>query len=300
MNFFNIIDLLAEADPDVLDRFNSRRAVFSALGTVAQRAALATSPLFLGALFQKAYAGTASLPTDILNYALTLELLEADFYRQFLAAGQIPAGAAFDAITVIKTHEDVHVAYLRNAVIAAGGTPVTGSATAGIRFNPNLLPAAYADQLKYAQVLEDTGVRAYKGRAAELLGTEFLTPVLQIHSIEARHAAHIRTMRGQQPWVSLGDDLAADTAYTSGVASSTRTVIALGGTTYGIPSYNPARPSPSESNQQQGAAGTKAAVLITTGIGSTTYLADDAAAAFDEPLQAAEVLDSSRAGGLLA
>ena len=300
MNFFNIIDLLAEADPDVLDRFSSRRAVFNSLGTVAQRAALATSPLFLGALFQKAYAGTASLPTDILNYALTLELLEADFYRQFLAAGQIPAGAAFDAITVIKTHEDVHVDYLRKAVIAAGGTPVTGSATAGIRFNPSLLPATYADQLKYAQVLEDTGVRAYKGRAAELIGTDLLTPVLQIHSIEARHAAHIRTMRNQQPWVSLADDLASNAAYTSGVASPTRTTVALGGTTYGIPSYNPARPSPSESNQQQGAAGTKLAVLITTGIGSITYLADDDAAAFDEPLQAAEVLDSSRAGGLLA
>ena len=300
MNFFNIIDLLAEADPDVLDRFSSRRAVFNSLGTVAQRAALATSPLFLGALFQKAYAGTASLPTDILNYALTLELLEADFYRQFLAAGQIPAGAAFDAITVIKNHEDVHVDYLRKAIIAAGGTPVTGSATAGIRFNPSLLPATYADQLKYAQVLEDTGVRAYKGRAAELIGTDLLTPVLQIHSIEARHAAHIRTMRGQQPWVSLADDLASNVTYTSGVASPTRTTVALGGTTYGIPSYNPARPSPSESNQQQGAAGTKLAVLITTGIGSITYLADDAAAAFDEPLQAAEVLDSSRAGGLLA
>ena len=304
MNFFNIIDLLAEADPDVLDRFSSRRAVFNSLGTVAQRAALATSPLFLGALFQKAYAGTASLPTDILNYALTLELLEADFYRQFLAAGQVPAGAAFDAITVIKTHEDAHVTYLSNAVTRAGGTPVTGTATAGIRFNPNLLPATYTDQLKYAQVLEDIGVRAYKGRAAELIGTDLLTPVLQIHSIEARHAAHIRTMRGQQPWVSLGDDLAADplykAAYTGGVASSTRTTVALGGTTYGIPSYNPALPSPPESNQQQGAAGTKLPVLITTGIGSTTYLADDAAAAFDEPLQAAEVLDSSRAGGLLA
>ncbi|GAB2853566.1 ferritin-like domain-containing protein [Hymenobacter ruber] len=299
MNFFNIIDLLAEADPDVLDRFSSRRAVFNSLGTVAQRAAMATSPLFLGALFQKAYAGTASLPTDILNYALTLELLEADFYRQFLAAGQIPAGAAFDAITVIKTHEDAHVAYLRNAVIAAGGTPVAGSATTGIRFNPSLLPATYADQLKYAQVLEDTGVRAYKGRAAELIGTDLLTPVLQIHSIEARHAAHIRTMRGQQPWVSLSDDLATNTAYTSGVASSTRTTIALGGTTYGIPTFNPALPSPQESNLQQGAAGTKLALLITTGIGSTTYLPDDAAAAFDEPLQAAEVLDSSRAGGLL-
>ena len=72
MNLFNIIAQLSEIDADVLDRFDSRRAVFNSLGTAAKRTALAASPLFVGALFQKAYAGTKSAPVDVLNYALTL------------------------------------------------------------------------------------------------------------------------------------------------------------------------------------------------------------------------------------
>ncbi len=295
MNFFEIIDQLSEVDSDALGRFDSRRAVFSSLGTIAKRSALATTPLFLGALFQKAYAGTTSTAVEVLNYALTLELLEADFYRQFIAAGLIPAGAAATAIGVIKGHEDAHVKLLSDAITSMGGTPVKGTATTGVRYNPAKFPSAYADQLAVAQALEDTGVRAYKGRAPELLGTDLLTVALQIHSVEARHAAHLRTMRGQLPWVNNNDDLLANAAlaptYKNGVTGATTTTIAAGGTTYGIPAYATANPSPLESNTVQ------SAVPITTGLG-TTYTAADAAASFDEYLQPAEVLDASRAGGL--
>jgi hypothetical protein len=294
MNFFDIIDQLAEVDPDVLGRFDSRRAVFNSLGTVAKRATLAATPLFLGALFQKAYAGTASLPMDVLNYALTLELLEADFYRQFIAAGTIPAGAPAAAIAKIKQHEDAHVTLLTGAVTRAGGTPVTGTATSGIRFRASALPASYADQLVVAQLLEDTGVRAYKGRAAELVGTDLLTTALQIHSVEARHAAHIRTMRGQRPWVNSADDLKSNPTYTSGVTGPTSTVTAFG---YGIPAYLAA--SPLESNVLQGGTPSLLGVNVATALAST-YTVEEAAAAFDEPLQAAEVFDASRAGGLVA
>ncbi|MDB5233587.1 MAG: hypothetical protein JWR44_580 [Hymenobacter sp.] len=294
MNFFNIIDHLAEVDPDVLDRFDSRRAVFNSLGTVAKRSALAASPLFLGALFQKAYAGTTALPADVLNYALTLELLEADFYRQFIAAGTIPAGAPAAAIAKIKQHEDAHVTLLTAAVRTAGGTPVTGTSTSGVRFRASALPTAYADQLQVAQLLEDTGVRAYKGRAAELVGTDLLTVALRIHSVEARHAAHIRTMRGQLPWVNNADDLKTNPTYTSGVTGSTSTVTAFG---YDIPAYTTA--SPVESNVTQAATPSMLGVNVATAL-STAYTVAEAAAAFDEPLQAAEVLDASRAGGLVA
>ncbi|GAB3582791.1 ferritin-like domain-containing protein [Hymenobacter daeguensis] len=303
MNLFNIIEQLAEVDSDVLGRFDSRRAVFNSLGTVAKRTALAASPLFLGALFQKAYAGTASTPIDILNYALTLELLEADFYRQFIATGFIPAGAPAAAIQTIKTHEDAHVAYLSTAIRAAGGTPVAGTATTGVRFRglPASVPNTYLGYLSVAQLLEDTGVRAYKGRAAELAGTDLLTTALQIHSVEARHAAHIRGMRNQLPWPNAADDLATDATYTSGITGTATpsTVVALGGTTYSIPAYAPAKPSAVETNINQGGVGTVAAIPVTTAF-STVYTPDDAAAAFDEALQAAEVVDASRAGGLLA
>jgi rubrerythrin len=271
MNFFKIIEQLAEVDSDALGRFDSRRAVFQSLGTLAKRTALASTPVLLGSMFQKAYAGTnADTPIQILNYALTLEQLEADFYRQFVAAGTA-TGAAAAAIAQIKKHEDAHAALLTNVVKALGGTPVTGT-----KFKASAFPAAYADQLVVAQVLEDTGVRAYKGRAAELTGTadqniagignvNLLTVALQIHSVEARHAAHIRYMRGKNAWVTNGEDVSTNAAYTGAIP---------------------------ESNV------TQAGFNLTTALG-TPYSATDVAASFDEPLTPAEVLDMSRAGGLV-
>lgn len=54
--------------------------------------------------------------------------------------------------------------------------------------------------------MEDTGVRAYKGQAGVLKGTATLTVALQIHSVEARHAAEIRKLRGAKGWISLKSD----------------------------------------------------------------------------------------------
>jgi rubrerythrin len=291
MNFFKIIDQLSEVDPDVLDRFDSRRSVFSSLGTLAKRSALAATPVLLSSIFQKAYAGTSSTPVEVLNYALTLELLEADFYRQFQASGTIPTGAPAAAITQIKKHEDSHVTLLTTTIRSLGGTPVAGTATTGVRFKPLPAGTTYTTYLQVAQLLEDAGVRAYKGRAGELIGTDLLTVALQIHSVEARHAAHIRTMRSQSPWVSTTDDVATHPVYTSGITagSTPPTSVPAGGTTYGIPAYT--APSPVESNV------TQSGVNLTTSL-PTTYSAADAAAAFDEYLQAAEILDASRAGGL--
>jgi hypothetical protein len=292
MNFFKIIDQLSEVDPDVLDRFDSRRSVFNSLGSIAKRTALAATPVFLGSLFQKAYGATTSTPVEVLNYALTLELLEADFYRQFIASGFIPTGAPAAAIAQIKKHEDSHVTLLTAAVRGLGGTPVAGTATTGVRFKglPTGIPNTYAGYLAVAQLLEDAGVRAYKGRAPELIGTDLLTTALQIHSVEARHAAHIRTMRSQTPWVSNTDDLAANAIYTSGLTGAAATTFTGGGSSYTVPAYSAA--SPLESNV------TQSSVNLTMGL-ANQYTAADAAAAFDEYLQAAEILDASRAGGLV-
>ena len=291
MDFFKIIDQLSEVDADVLGRFNSRRAVFGSLGTAAKRSALAATPLFLGALFQKAYAGTTATAVEVLNYALALELFEQDFYKKVQASAQYTAASAADkaAIDQIKRHEDSHVTLLRGAITGAGGTPVTGvtfktSVFAGLAtFKTG--PAA-TTQLGIAQLLEDTGVRAYKGRAGELLGTALLETALQIHSVEARHAAKIRDMRGQRAWVNSADDLAAHPVYTSGVTTGS-TPAAFG---LVVPPYTAASPREDATVQSN--------VPITTGLG-TTYTAADAAAAFDEFLQVAEVLDNSRAGGLI-
>ena len=291
MDFFKIIDQLSEVDADVLGRFDSRRAVFSSLGTAAKRSALAATPLFLGALFQKAYAGTTATGVEVLQYALALELFEQDFYKKVQASSPYAGASTADkaAIDQIKKHEDSHVTLLRTAISGLGATPVAGvtfkaAVFAGLTtFNTG---AAGTTQLSIAQLLEDTGVRAYKGRAGELLGTDLLTVALQIHSVEARHAAKIRVMRGQRAWVNPGDDLATHPVYTSGTTAGSNPA------QFGlvVPTYTTA--SPTENNT------TQSAVPITTGLG-TTYTATDAAAAFDEYLQVAEVLDNARAGSLI-
>ena len=293
MDFFKIIDQLSEVDADVLGRFDSRRAVFSSLGTAAKRSAMAATPLFLGALFQKAYAGTTATPVEVLQYALALELFEQDFYKKVQNSAQYTAASAADrgAIDQIKKHEDAHAILLGTAIRSLGGIPVTNitfkaAVFAGLAtFKTG--PAA-ATQLGIAQLLEDTGVRAYKGRAGELLGTDLLTVALQIHSVEARHAAKIRVMRGQRAWVSQNDDLAAHPVYTSGVTTgSTPSAFNLA-----VPPYT--GPSPIEN----ATAPTQSGVVI-TGLGTPAYSVVDAQASFDEVLQVAEVLDNSRAGGLI-
>jgi len=291
MDFFKIIDQLSEVDADVLGRFDSRRAVFSSLGTAAKRSALAATPLFLGALFQKAYAGTTATAVEVLQYALALELFEQDFYAKVKASSQYAGASATDkaAIDQIKGHEDAHVTLLKGAISGLGATPLTSVPFKAAVFATLTTfngTVAATSQLGIAQLLEDTGVRAYKGRAGELLGTDLLTVALQIHSVEARHAAKIRLMRGQKPWVNPADDLAAHPVYTSGVtAGSTPGAFGLV-----VPTYTAA--SPVENNTVQ------SNVPITTGLGAT-YTTADAAASFDEYLQVAEVLDNSRAGGLI-
>lgn len=270
MNFFQIIDQLAEVDPDVLGRLDSRRAVFGSLGTLAKRGALAATPVLLASYFQKAYAGTnAGDPIEVFNYALTLELLENDFYAKMLAspefAGQTQPDK--DAINKIKQHEASHVALLTAVVRGIGGTPVTG-----ITFKADMFPnTSWTNQLKIAQLLEDTGVRAYKGRAGDLLGIGDVTitgigtinplqSALQIHSVEARHASHIRYMRGQSPWITGTGDL--DTA----------------------DNYKGAIP---ESNTTQSGVNLVTPNIITP---NTTYTPADAAASFDEVLTKTEVV----------
>lgn len=271
MNFLNILTQLAEVDPDVLDRLNPRRAVFSSLGTVAKRSALAATPVLLASMFQKAYAGTnAGDPVEIFNYALTLEQLEADFYGKVQASPFFATASTADqaAINQIKKHEDSHVALLTTVIKGIGGTPTSGNT-----FKTSVFATltSFAAQLQVAQELEDTGVRAYKGRATDLQGLSDVTianvgtinpleSALRIHSVEARHAAHIRTMRGQTPWISGNGDLDSQ------------------------PYYQGATP---ESNTKQAGYDLTMAGIITPGV---TYSATDVAAAFDEILTKAEVL----------
>ncbi len=166
---------------------------------------------------------------DILNFALNLEYLEAEFYLRAvtgsgLAAadigtnpGAVTGGAQVpwktpaiqQYATEIAQHEQIHVEYLRSAITSLGGTPVdrpaidltnsfnAAASAAGIgpSFNP------FADENSFllgAFTFEDVGVTAYNGAAglvtSDMNKATVLAAAGSIVAVEAYHAGLVRTL----------------------------------------------------------------------------------------------------------
>ncbi|WP_405199255.1 ferritin-like domain-containing protein [Christiangramia sp. LLG6405-1] len=211
----SIIKLLDEFSSEKLTtKSSSRREMFSTLGSFGKKAAMAAVPFGLASTKANAMFQDSGNPAvDALQLALTLEYLEAEFYLKALESGVLPSGRPETVYMQISKHESAHVDFLVAGLEGAGATPVSKpnfDFTAGGAFDPfndNGIgeATAYAQLLALAQAFEDTGVRAYKGQAANLMGTPFLEPALQIHSVEARHASEIRRIRGLEGWITLNN-----------------------------------------------------------------------------------------------
>lgn len=210
-----IINFLSEFTTENIqeDVKSSRRKMFGSLGEIGKNLALSAIPAGLGvaATATKAQARGTKDAVSALQLALTLEYLEDEFYDLALQSGVIPAGSREEKVYMqISKHEQAHVDFLVAGLTDAGVTPVskpTFDFTVGGAFDPFNTngvgqATAYAQLLALAQAFEDTGVRAYKGQAGELMGTPYITPALQIHSVEARHASEIRRIRGLKGWIT--------------------------------------------------------------------------------------------------
>ncbi|MDT0686235.1 ferritin-like domain-containing protein [Autumnicola psychrophila] len=199
----NIIKFLDEFTSENLSaKTSSRREAFSTLGSLGKKAALTAIPFGLATSSGKAYAAQdQNAAIGALQLALTLEYLEAEFYLKALNSGVLPGGSKAEAIyEQISKHESAHVEFLKSGLGENSIESPEFDFTAGGAFDPfnkngTGQEVAYAQLLALAQAFEDTGVRAYKGQAGNLMGTQFLTPALQIHSVEARHASEIRRLR---------------------------------------------------------------------------------------------------------
>jgi len=166
------------------------------------RGALATGALYgtasVAPFVAQALAETGGGDAEILNFALTLEYLEADFYtvkgKQVGLSGQAKAYA-----TQFAAEESEHVTALTSAIKQLGGKPVAKPAF--------VFPATDERSfLALASVLENTGVGAYNGAAPSLQSKAVLASAGAIVQIEARHAAAIDLLIGTSPTPDQGFD----------------------------------------------------------------------------------------------
>jgi Ferritin-like domain len=196
---------------DVLSKSTNRRSLLRkiAIGSAA-----------LGAVGITAQAQSAPAPADVVQFALNLEYLEAEFYsvattgqtlaqRGIAISGTGTAGAtttqftyssvnftstaAFGVAQNIATDEINHVVLLRAALTANGVTPVAKPA---INLDAlNSLGPSLANQqtfLLLARIFEDIGVSAYSGAAGFLAGSPYLGTAARILAVEGEHVGNIR------------------------------------------------------------------------------------------------------------
>ena len=161
------------------------------------RGALAAGALYgswsVSPLVRRAFAAQGSMnDVDVLNFALTLEYLEAAFYSE--AAKRVP-GLSGELAGYVKTfggEEQDHVDALSGAIKDLGGKPVEAP---GVDFGDAF--SSTDSFLDLAITFEDTGVSAYNGAAPMIESKDLLAVAGSIVQVEARHAAAVRHAAGE-------------------------------------------------------------------------------------------------------
>jgi Ferritin-like domain len=167
------------------------------------RGALAAGALYgtaaVGPFVSQALAETGGGDAEILNFALTLEYLEAAFYNEKGKELNL-TGTAKSYAKMFGEQESEHVAALTAAIKQLGGMPVK---------KPQFVfpVASQSSFLALASELENTGVGAYNGAAPSISSKDVLASAGSIVQIEARHASAINLLIGKSPTPSGGFDV---------------------------------------------------------------------------------------------
>jgi hypothetical protein len=183
-----------------LARPRSRREFLKGVA-VASVGAAAGSAVLAGSAGAQSYgpsggAQTASGSTDvdILNFALTLELLEEEFYAIALDSGVL-SGDALTVIQAIFDSESAHVGVLTAGIQGAGATPV---AEPQFTFPPGTFDSQ-ASILNTAIMFEPVGVGAYIGAAPMISDPTILEVAGSIAGVEGEHVVAIQNLLGVVP-----------------------------------------------------------------------------------------------------
>lgn len=177
---------LAAVEVENLNR--STLLVRGALAAGALYSATAVTPMI-----RKAFAQGSMGDIDILNFALTLEYLEAAFYDEAASVQNLPAEVA-DYVNTFGGDEQEHVDALSATISDLGGKPVKApKVDFGDAFS------SPEKMIALAITLEDTGVSAYNGAAPMIESKDLLATAGQIVQVEARHAAAMRFANGDDP-----------------------------------------------------------------------------------------------------
>jgi rubrerythrin len=125
----------------------------------------------------------------IVNYALTLEYLETEFYKKVIRSGLF-SGKIQDLLKAIGAQEQTHVHALKATVRTLGGTPAP-------KPNGKFPVQNAASVAKLAATVENLGAAAYLGQAGNIKSPAVLAAALSIHTVEARHAAILNQLTNQ-------------------------------------------------------------------------------------------------------